>query len=167
MEDDPVPSESLANTEPKPYQYGLVGAGGRTPPSFNAGLPTTPSSGGFPQNQTGPRPAAQLGGHKRTPSETPLMLNVQPGVGRVRKKGPGIWSSQLRRSSPYWKIHEKERKISSNICPCPCLSSDTYLLRSLCVNVHALWNFARTDKKETLSHRKTIGKRMKLRSWSF
>ena len=81
MEDDPVPSESLANTEPKPYQYGLVGAGGRTPPSFNAGLPTTPSSGGFPQNQTGPRPAAQLGGHKRTPSETPLMLNVQPGVG--------------------------------------------------------------------------------------
>lgn len=79
MEDEPVPSESLVNTEPKPYQYGLVGAGARTPPSLNAGLPTTPSSGGFPQ--TGANNTGKLGGHNRTLSETPLMLNVQPGVG--------------------------------------------------------------------------------------
>ncbi|KAL5511356.1 hypothetical protein ACEPAH_4572 [Sanghuangporus vaninii] len=64
LEDEPVhPAE--ANTEPKPYIYGLVGSKTADPPSLDAGL--------IP---VGNASRASLSSHGRTPSTTPLMNNA-------------------------------------------------------------------------------------------
>ncbi|OCB88006.1 hypothetical protein A7U60_g4791 [Sanghuangporus baumii] len=64
LEDEPVrPAE--ANTEPKPYIYGLVGSKTANPPSLDAGL--------IP---AGNASKASLSSHGRTPSTTPLMNNA-------------------------------------------------------------------------------------------
>lgn len=73
MEDAPVhPNPPEANTEPKPYVYGLVGAANMlSPPSLNAGVTPTPT-------------ARSLGGHNRSPSEVPLMNSNTPSASSSR-----------------------------------------------------------------------------------
>lgn len=75
LEDEPHVNAAEANTEPKPYVYGLVGsASAISPPSLNAGI--APASGSRPT----------LANHNRSSSMTPLMANGAP----ASRPGSGI-----------------------------------------------------------------------------
>ena len=113
MEDDPTYDNAQnVNTEPKPYHYGLVGsANSRSPPSMEAGLPSIGSHStelGAAGAGAGAVVAGAMAGagasdtrtnmHNRTPSETPLMLNVRPGSSNGRG-GQGQGGAHLTPSS--------------------------------------------------------------------